>query len=63
LPRVIEFKQWANQARVTNDPVGDFIEDFRSDKKAPDDFESLARLRLYLHIRNACPEAIERQRK
>ena len=53
------FRQWANQARVTDDPVGDLIGDFRTDRGAPDDFESLARLRRYLNLKNACPEAIE----
>ena len=53
------FKRWAARARKTNDPVSDFIGDFRSDKGAPSDFESLARLRLYLKTKNACPEAIE----
>jgi hypothetical protein len=53
------FKRWAARARKTDDPVGDFIGDFRSDKRAPSDFESLARLRLYLKTKNACPEAIE----
>jgi hypothetical protein len=53
------FRQWTDRARVTDDPVGDFIGEYREDKKAPDDFESLDRLRLYLHMRNACPEAIE----
>src|SRR6516165_3328923 len=53
------FSQWAIRARMTDDPVGDFIGDFRSDKRAPSDFESLARLRLYLKTKNACPEAIE----
>jgi YozE SAM-like protein len=53
------FRQWAIQARVTDDPVGDFIGDFRRDKRAPSDFESLDRLRGHLRLRNACPEAIE----
>lgn len=54
------FRQWANQARVTDDAVGDFIGDYRRDRGAPSDFESLRpRLRLYLAIRNACPEAIK----
>jgi hypothetical protein len=53
------FRQWVNQAKVTDDPVGDFIGDYRRDKTAPGEFESLARLRLYLSVRTACPEAIE----
>ena len=53
------FSQWAIRARVTDDTVGDFIGDFRRDQSAPNDFESLARLRLYLHTKNACPEAIK----
>jgi hypothetical protein len=53
------FSQWAIRARMTGDPVGDFIGDFRRDKRAPSHFESLARLRLYLKTKNACPEAIE----
>ena len=50
------FRQWVEQAKVTDNPVGDFIGDFKADKKAPDYFESLDRLRLYLHVRNACPD-------
>jgi hypothetical protein len=51
------FRQWANQAKVMYDAVGDFIDDYRQDKKAPEDFESLDHLRRYLGLRNACPEA------
>jgi YozE SAM-like protein len=53
------FRQWANQAKVTDDPIGDFIDDFNSDRGAPDDFESLDRLRVYLQLKNACLEAVE----
>jgi hypothetical protein len=45
------FRQWANQARVTDDAVGDFIGDFRLDDEAPSNFKSLKQLRLYLGIR------------
>ena len=55
----MNFRQWANQTHMTNDPVDDFIDDYRADKNAPNDFESLDRLRLYLRMRNACPEAVE----
>jgi hypothetical protein len=54
----VTFRDWVKAARVTDDPAGDFIEDARSDKRMPEDFLSLRRLRLYLSIRNACPEAI-----
>jgi hypothetical protein len=53
------FSQWVIRARKTDDAVGDFIGDFRRDKRAPSHFESLARLRLDLHTKNACPRAIE----
>src|SRR5262245_21140665 len=57
--RTMNFRQWAIQARMTDTPVGDLIGDYREDGEAPDDFESLDRLRLYLHMKNACPGAIE----
>jgi DNA primase large subunit len=57
------FRQWANQAKITDDPVGDFIADFNADKKAPYDYESLDRLRLYLEVKGACPEAIAAARR
>ena len=53
------FRDWINRTKVTNDPIGDLIGDFKADKRAPDGFESIDRLRLYLAVRDACPEAIK----
>ena len=49
------FRQWIAQAKVTDDPVGDFIGDFKADRKAPDDFESLDRLQCYLRLKTPVP--------
>jgi hypothetical protein len=47
------WRQWRTHARVTDDPVGGFIDDARTDRRMPDDMASLAKLRPYLACRGA----------
>lgn len=53
------WRQWLDQARITDDPAGDFLCDARSDKQMPDVMSSRAALVSYLRGRGACPEALE----
>jgi hypothetical protein len=52
------WRQWLTGARVTDDPVGDFIGDARTDRRMLDEMASLTQLQGYLRCRGACPEAL-----
>jgi uncharacterized protein YozE (UPF0346 family) len=52
------FNEWVMQARVTNDPAGDLIDDMRADQKLPSIFHSIGELRRYLILKNACRGAL-----
>lgn len=45
-------------ARVSDDPIGDFILDARSDKTFPSDVATADQLHTYLRTKNACQEAV-----
>jgi hypothetical protein len=58
--RKTTFRQWVLTAKVTDDPVGDFIQDARHDIKIGNHtfwtrpIRGPARLRLYFGLNNAC---------
>jgi hypothetical protein len=61
--RKTTFRQWVFAAKVTDDPVGDFIEDARHEIKMNRTFwarpiRGPAKLRLYLRLNNACAECL-----
>jgi hypothetical protein len=53
------FKEYIGKAMRTDNPAGDLIEDMRSDKQLPENFEKLDSLRTYLQVRGACRGAVD----
>jgi hypothetical protein len=51
------FATWLAEAQVTDDPVGDFIQDARSDRTFPRRISSVQTIRNHLIGKNACPGA------
>jgi hypothetical protein len=54
----VSFLDWLATAPVTDDPVGDLVDDLRRDTRKPVDIESPEALRRYLRSRRACREAL-----
>lgn len=54
------FSAWLRVARITDDPVGDFIRDAKADRKLPKDFRDGKKLLSYLENRSprVCAEAL-----
>src|SRR3954471_20756452 len=52
------FKDWLARARLSEGPAGDLIRDLQQDPDLPELFRSLEHMRVYLRLRNACPEAV-----
>jgi uncharacterized protein YozE (UPF0346 family) len=52
------FNHWLTQARVTDDPVGDFVYDARRNPKFPPLVRSASHLARHLQLVHACEEAI-----
>jgi hypothetical protein len=67
----MNFKEYINTRRVTDNPRGDFIKDTQdvyalqdnynvsAERKMPDNFKTWVDLKVYLQRRGACPEAIK----
>jgi hypothetical protein len=55
------FKDWVEEAPITDDVVGDFLDDAKSVLDLPENFSSQKELKSYLSWRpgGACREAID----
>jgi hypothetical protein len=57
------FNEWIMQAKVTDNPVGDFIDDtqmlIRVGRPPPPVITSEEQLKRFLLVRNACPQAMD----
>jgi hypothetical protein len=54
----LSFSEWLAAATITDDPIGDLIDDLRRDGRRSSNFSSCADLRRFLREHRACREAL-----
>lgn len=59
MPENLSFRSWLKRTQITDDPVGDFVQDSRELIEKPSQIRSPGQLRAFLYSRNACPECLE----